>query len=320
MPPTYSSYSHALSRPNRRHFCIQVLPYCVFNVCLMILLEYLDKRYAGRYSIETSQEGHSLVTLVVAFLLVSRVNIGLSRYNVARNHLGAMYRESRELIQSACVFSNHTTDQKAAAWRNQVALRSMLLLRLAMAVIDFPCSGVAAWEVPELQSVAAKEIHADLMGSIFVDGSAAVRYGHGSGPRSEWEETMRVPIRMAYLLRKTVHSQSKVLSKEIALSQENAMLASVNGFMGGYYGIRKFITTPTPFPLIQMARLLLFLYLFTVPFILLSDKSSEFAHCFAVFLMTYGFMGLEVVAIELDNPFGDDDNDFDNMYVSCSTV
>lgn len=32
-----------------------------------------------------------------------------------------------------------------------------------------------------------------------------------------------------------------------------------------------------------------------------------------VFLMTYGFVGLELVAIELDNPFGNDANDFDNM-------
>ena len=30
--------------------------------------------------------------------------------------------------------------------------------------------------------------------------------------------------------------------------------------MAGYYGIRKFLTTPVPFPLIQMARTFLFLY------------------------------------------------------------
>lgn len=32
-----------------------------------------------------------------------------------------------------------------------------------------------------------------------------------------------------------------------------------------------------------------------------------------MFVLTYGFMGLETVSIELDNPFGDDDNDFDNL-------
>jgi predicted membrane chloride channel (bestrophin family) len=34
-----------------------------------------------------------------------------------------------------------------------------------------------------------------------------------------------------------------------------------------------------------------------------------------VFLLTYGFVGLEVVAIELDNPFGRDPNDFNIRYV-----
>lgn len=64
-----------------------------------------------------------------------------------------------------------------------------------------------------------------------------------------------------------------------------------------------------------MARTFLFLYVFTVPFAMLSDKSSDVAHCFMVFLLTYGFVGLEVVAIELDNPFGKDANDFDVRYV-----
>ena len=31
------------------------------------------------------------------------------------------------------------------------------------------------------------------------------------------------------------------------------------------------------------------------------------------FFVTYGFVGLEYVSFELDDPFGDDDNDFDNL-------
>jgi predicted membrane chloride channel (bestrophin family) len=34
---------------------------------------------------------------------------------------------------------------------------------------------------------------------------------------------------------------------------------------------------------------------------MVSDKSSDLAHCFVVFLLTYGFVGLEMVAIELDS-------------------
>ena len=60
-----------------------------------------------------------------------------------------------------------------------------------------------------------------------------------------------------------------------------------------------------------MARTFLFLYVFTIPFVMLGDASSDVAHCCVVFLITYGFFGLEIVAIDLDDPFGDDANDFD---------
>jgi len=76
----------------------------------------------------------------------------------------------------------------------------------------------------------------------------------------------------------------------------------------------KFLTTPVPFPLIQMARTVLFFYIFTVPFALLNDSgSSTVAHIGTVLILTYGFMGLEAVAMELDDPFGEDPNDFDNL-------
>jgi predicted membrane chloride channel (bestrophin family) len=67
-----------------------------------------------------------------------------------------------------------------------------------------------------------------------------------------------------------------------------------------------------------MTRTFLFLYVFTVPFVLLSDPSSLMAHCFIVFLLTYGFVGLEVVSIELDNPFGNDANDFNNAAMALT--
>jgi predicted membrane chloride channel (bestrophin family) len=273
----------------------------------MLLLEIIDTRFGGMsYNLEITTQGHSFLTLVVAFLLVSRVNIGLSRYNEARGHLGTMYQHSRELIQNMCVFSSHTTHQEGKEWRHLVAYRTLLLLRLSMAVLDYPTTLVPAWDVPELQG----EELAYIKANTFTNPSTR-RWAHGE--RSEWEETMRVPIRMCYLLRKTVHTQRTVLTVPVSPGQEGLMWGSINAFMGGYYGMRKFMTTPVPFPLIQMARTFLFLYIFTIPFVLLKDESSWFAHCFAVFLVTYGFMGMEVVAIELDNPFGDDANDFDNM-------
>jgi predicted membrane chloride channel (bestrophin family) len=61
-----------------------------------------------------------------------------------------------------------------------------------------------------------------------------------------------------------------------------------------------------------MARTILFLYVYTIPFVLLNDESSLLVHCVMVIVFTYGFIGLELIAIELDNPFGADANDFDH--------
>jgi len=33
----------------------------------------------------------------------------------------------------------------------------------------------------------------------------------------------------------------------------------------------------------------------------------------STFFITYGFVGLEYVSMELDDPFGDDPNDFDDL-------
>lgn len=77
--------------------------------------------------------------------------------------------------------------------------------------------------------------------------------------------------------------------------------------------MRKFLTTPVPFPLIQMTRTIVLVYVFTLPMVFLKDDAVNlmYEHCVLVFLLTYGFVGLELVSIELDDPFGNDDNDFE---------
>lgn len=62
-----------------------------------------------------------------------------------------------------------------------------------------------------------------------------------------------------------------------------------------------------------MARTMMFMWVFTLPFALDSDASDIVAHCIVVFLLTFAFMGLETVSLELDDPFGHDENDLDNL-------
>lgn len=289
----------------------KVLPYCIFNLLVMAGISYIDRNQKFHSSFEISPQGHGFAALVVAFLLVTRVNIALMRFGEGRNNIGIMYKATRELIQDACVLSNHHMTEQAKAWRHELAYRALILLRTSMVVIDYPTNFVAAWDIPELQGDERELVRTLLTTPL------ATRWAHSE--RGEWENTMRVPIKIAYLLRQTVHSQSRRIRPPIHVNFEAKLLGTVDTFMTGYYGIRKFLTTPVPFPLIQMARTFLFVYIFTVPFVLLADRTSGVvADCITVFLITFGFLGLELVAIELDNPFGDDDNDFDNAAMALS--
>lgn len=61
-----------------------------------------------------------------------------------------------------------------------------------------------------------------------------------------------------------------------------------------------------------MAHTLVMVYVFTLPLVFFGDgRSNTWEDCITVFLLTYGFLGLDATSVELDDPFGDDANDFD---------
>ena len=70
-----------------------------------------------------------------------------------------------------------------------------------------------------------------------------------------------------------------------------------------------------------MGRTFVFVWAFTLPLALVGDINNIYASSCALFLMTYGFIGIELISIELDDPFGDDPNDLDVMAMAqvCST-
>ena len=263
-----------------------VFPYCLFNTLLSVLLDWL--KFRKGIDLGISSQGHSYMGLVVAFLIVSRVNVSIGRYTEARGYLSTMFRTNTELTQDMVVLTYHNVSDAAKEWRYDVAYRAMLLLRCVVAVISYQDSKVPCWELPEMN----EEEAAKLKDSIYLGGGQVMNYAHG--PRSEDEENMRVPVIMSYKLRKTIHSQRLRLDPNLETAQENKLLASVDGFMNGYYGMRKFLTTPFPFPLVQMTRTFLFTYVFTVPFALLSVNEKPIFHYILIFFFTFGFMGLEV--------------------------
>jgi hypothetical protein len=210
----------------------KVLPYCLINVALLGTLQLL-KSY-DIVDLAITDKGHSLMTLFVAFLIVSRVNMSLARYNEARGNLGVMYREAREIIQNTAVFTKEDQSQGAQEWRHELAYRVCLLLRLSMAVIDYPTTRIPSWKIPELQGDAKDYIYKTLTTTNHHTTQTPKRWAHAN--RGESEESMRVPIRMAYLLRTTLYSSRHRLETEFGPWQYGKLFASIDKFLEGYYG------------------------------------------------------------------------------------
>ena len=60
-----------------------------------------------------------------------------------------------------------------------------------------------------------------------------------------------------------------------------------------------------------MTRTFLFVWVFSLPLALANDIKEATPLLTVIFFLTYGFFGLELISIEMDDPYGDDHNDFD---------
>jgi predicted membrane chloride channel (bestrophin family) len=287
----------------------KVLPYCLVNVTISAVAQYLLVKKG--INLDLSNVSHGMMNMLVAFLLVTRISISVSRYNDCRAELGKMMREIREMLQYMVILTRQMQEPDDKAWRNETTYRAICLLQSSMAVLDYPSLQVPAWKIPELDDKEQEKAKESLEYEFGLD-----KEGH-----TEYDASMRVPPLMAFQLRWCLDTSEERLSAQMnTFRAQNSLYKSVDDFMGAYYAITKLTTTQLPFPLVQMTRTFLLFYIFTVPLALLSDVSSPYMHLVVIFFLTFGYIGLEVVSVELDDPFGDDPNDFNNLAMAQVVV
>jgi len=188
----------------------------------------------------------------------------------------------------------------------------------------YPTSKRNAWDVPEMDDVDRTMVRSALLLSNPNDDNDSSNYNLDSprsmhelahGERSHTDENFRVPVILSYQVREAIVSQRTEgkLSRPLHIAEELKILQFVSEFNVAFHGLRKLITTPFPFPLVQMARTVLMFWVFSLPFVLVGDIIEPVQVALIVFVITYGFFGLEYVSMELDDPFGDDPNDFDAL-------
>mmetsp|Transcript_33193 Transcript_33193/g.39757 ORF Transcript_33193/g.39757 Transcript_33193/m.39757 type:complete len:206 (+) Transcript_33193:2-619(+) len=128
------------------------------------------------------------------------------------------------------------------------------------------------------------------------------------------ENALRAPLIYSTIIRNEMLSpvKSKCLRRSMTGAEELKLLGHAKKFTAGYHGLLKLITTPFPFPLVQMSRTTLFVWLFTLPLTIVNvADASPWGDMFMIFILTYGFLGLEYVSVEMSDPFANDDNDYD---------
>lgn len=173
----------------------------------------------------------------------------------------------------------------------------------------------------------------DSLSSINENSASSLPYSHqdaalfldlAHGPRTMADENFRAPIIWSYNLRQQILKTRSPDSttggpilehRPMHVNEELRILALVSDFLAAFHGHRKLITTPFPFPMVQMTRTFLFFWVFSLPLVLVAvsddDRSTNsyslhdtIEVLLILFVCTYGFLGLEFVSVELDDPYG----------------
>jgi hypothetical protein len=226
----------------------KVLPFCVLNMALSLTLVYLSTR--KHISLGISSQTHSVLSVIAAFLIVTKVTLSLGRFQEIRAFLCTIYREPRELVQHMAVFTKEQTDPSAVEWRIEVAYRTCVMLRTVMAVVDYDSLMVPAWDLPELTSMLKQDIRESLYVTTAQATEASrptitttrkkswansMRWGHQE--HTLREENSRVPMRVAYLLRNSIIRQRKLVGTPADnYMVESTLFGSVSSFMNAYHG------------------------------------------------------------------------------------
>ena len=267
-----------------------VLPYCFVNVALLVAVSLLEER---GIHLSFSPTGHGLMTLLVSFLVISKVNLSYERFRVARHSVGSAFLRLRELNQMMVILleanknynenssSNNTLIEKhKEAWKAAGVEKILVLLEATKQVLQ--------------SSQLARYL--------------ACNDGHLAGKETSTAGLIEDPMELVQDLR--FHLYLAAADQDLELLERVQLLGKLGEYVTDYRQLLDLASTPLPFSLIQMGRAFLFIWTFSMPLVLRQGPFSDlWSAGIFLFFLTYGFIGLELVAMQLATPFGDSAND-----------
>ena len=325
MPREDFGYSRTVSYTNSNHLSIcfqrwgsvngKVAPFCLVNIALAVLLVFLQNH---GIDLSISEFGHEFMSILVAFLVINKLSFSLSLYYELQGYLSKMNQSVIELVQLTCAFTEEFDQKEYAEWRFQITLHTMMLLKAAVNIF-YKGGAENVWESRDFKDMSLELMVDDHGDRDAEEVTASFRplpkelYAWGYQLKSD--KNLRVPIRLAQRLRSQILKHKRLSKDPLDTIQERELLRCVQDFMTGYHGIRKYATCPLPLPLVQLGRIFVIFYVFTLPFALLNTELNlQYQQMILLTsIMTYGFIGIELLFVEIDDPFAEDANDLPLM-------
>ena len=223
---------------------------------------------------------HSLVGVALGLLLVFRTNASYDRFWEGRKLWGGIVNETRNLVRMATVQLHETQD---------------LLWELTRWTAIFPWAAMSTLRGEKSLGPAAAELEARELEEL----ENAQHLG------------LHVALRMSQCLRQARERGQIGEIAHMAIDQDVHLLVD---YLGGCERIRK---TPLPFAYVVHLRRALIIYCYTLPFALV-DLYGWWT-LLDVLLVTYTFLGIEEIGVEIEGPFGCDENDLP-LEAICETI
>lgn len=216
------------------------------------------------------ETAHSLIGVALGLLLVFRTNASYDRFWEGRKQWGSIVNESRNLARQASIYLAGAPD---------------LLNRLMLWTSAFSWATMHRLRGQGDLGPVAAQLPPDEVREVL----------------AEQHCPLAVSRRMTALL---VEARRRELISDYLLVSIDQNTQSLIDYMGACERIH---TTPIPFAYMVHLRRALILYCFTLPFALL-DRFG-WGTPVAVLLIAYTLYGIEEIGVEIEDPFGIDEND-----------
>lgn len=218
------------------------------------------------------ETAHSLIGVALGLLLVFRTNASYDRFWEGRKQWGSIVNESRNLARTASV---HLAAEPSL-------VREALLWTAAL-----------PWSI--MHRLRGRQVVAppNLMGALPAEAVAEV------------ETHRHLPVAVARRITSLLaEAKRRGLISDYLLTSIDDNVQILVDCLGACERIHN---TPLPFAYVVHLRRALILYCFTLPFALIGRFG--WLTIPATFILSYILFGIEEIGVEIEDPFGDDEND-----------